>query len=90
VIGYIQNAKQKGDCNLDSKMLIVYFSRPGNNYVNGNIVNLPVGNTEIAAKKLHDLTGGVLFKIDPIKKYSEDYHACTEEAQQQLRANARP
>lgn len=75
---------------MDSKILIVYFSRPGNNYVNGSIVNLPVGNTEIAAKKLHDLTGGVLFKINPIKKYSEDYHACTEEAQKELRANARP
>ena len=75
---------------MNNKILIAYFSRPGNNYVSGNIVNLPVGNTEIATKKLRDLTGGVLFKIDPIKKYSEDYHACTEEAQKELHANARP
>lgn len=75
---------------MSNKILIAYFSRPSNNYVGGSIVNLPVGNTEIAARKLHDLTGGSLFKIDPIKKYSEDYYACTEEAQKELCANARP
>lgn len=75
---------------MSSKTLIAYFSRPGNNYVNGSIVNLPVGNTEIAAKKLQSLTGGMLFKIVPVKKYSEDYHNCTKEALKELRANARP
>ncbi|MFA4859348.1 hypothetical protein [Methanoregula sp.] len=29
-----------------AKCLIAYFSRPGNNYVGGTIVNLPIGNTE--------------------------------------------
>lgn len=75
---------------MNNKILIAYFSHSGNNYVNGDIVNLPVGNTEIAAKKLKDLTGGNLFKIDPVKKYAEDYHTCTEEAQKELRANTRP
>lgn len=75
---------------MNNKILIAYFSRPGNNYVNGRIVNLPIGNTEIAAKELQSLTGGSLFKIDPVKKYSEDYYTCTEEAQKELRANARP
>ena len=32
------------------KILIVYFSRPGMNYVLGDMVNLPVGNTEKFAK----------------------------------------
>ena len=27
--------------------LIVYFSREGNNYVNGTVKNLKIGNTEI-------------------------------------------
>lgn len=31
------------------KSLIAYFSRTGNNYVGGSIVQLPVGNTEVAA-----------------------------------------
>ena len=35
----------------NSKSLIAYFSRKGNNYVGGSIVNLPIGNTEVVAKK---------------------------------------
>lgn len=75
---------------MSNKILIVYFSRPGNNYVGGSIVNLPIGNTEIAAQKLQELTVGDIFKIDPVNKYSEDYHICTEEAQKELRANVHP
>ncbi len=29
--------------------LIAFFSRSGNNYVGGRVMNLPVGNTEVAA-----------------------------------------
>jgi flavodoxin len=71
-------------------ILIAYFSRSGKNYLKGNIVDLPVGNTEIVAKKLQNLTGGNLFKIDPLNKYSDNYYACTEEAKKELHANARP
>ncbi len=35
-----------------SKTLIAYYSRKGNNYAGGRIVNLPVGNTEIIANKM--------------------------------------
>lgn len=75
---------------MSSKTLIAYFSREGGNYVDGNIVNLPVGNTEVAAKMIEKLTGGELFRIDPVRKYSNDYTACTNEAREELRANARP
>lgn len=75
---------------MNKTILIAYFSRSGNNYVNGSIVNLPVGNTEVAAKKMQELTGGELFKINQVNKYSEDYNTCTEEAKRELRANARP
>ena len=33
-----------------TKSLIAHFSRQGNNYLDGRIVNLPVGNTEVAAQ----------------------------------------
>ena len=39
----------------NAKCLIAYFSRPGNNYVGGNIVNLPVGNTEVIAKMIQEI-----------------------------------
>ena len=42
--------------------LIAYFSRAGENYVNGNILNLSVGNTELAAKIIQEVTGADLFQ----------------------------
>jgi flavodoxin len=70
--------------------LIAYFSRSGENYVNGSTVNLPVGNTEVAAKMIQKLTGGDTYRIDPVKKYPVDYSKTTDEARQELRQNARP
>jgi flavodoxin len=86
----MQDNQRLGGINMNKAVLIAYFSRSGNNYVNGNIINLPVGNTEIVAKRIKEMVGGDLFKINSIKKYSEDYRVCTEEAQQELRTNARP
>ena len=74
----------------DPKCLVAYFSRPGNNYVNGSIVNLPVGNTEVVAKMIREMTGSDLFHIEPVKAYPEDYTETTGVAQEELRARARP
>ena len=75
---------------MSKKILIAYFSRNGKNYVGGNIMDLPVGNTEVAAKIIEKLTDGEIFKIDPIRKYAPDYNTCTDEAKDELRRNARP
>lgn len=72
------------------KTLIVYYSRRGQNYVNGSIVNLDKGNTEIVAEYIHEATGGDLFEVKTVKTYSEDYTRCTEEAKQELHEGARP
>jgi len=74
----------------EMKILIAYYSRRGENYVSGDIVNLPVGNTEVAAGMIQKLTGGETFRIDTVKQYPADYHEATEVAQQELRQNARP
>jgi flavodoxin len=47
----------------NKKYLIAYYSRKGSNYVGGNMVNLPVGNTEVIAKKIKSFIGGDLFEI---------------------------
>ncbi len=70
--------------------LIAYFSRKGGNYVSGKIVNLSVGNTEVAAKMIQELTGGVLFHIEAVKAYPKDYTESTEVAKKELQENARP
>lgn len=38
------------------RSIIVYFSRAGENYVNGEIKDLKVGNTEIAVQMLQKAT----------------------------------
>jgi len=75
---------------MNRKTLIAYFSRSGNNYVGGSILDLPVGNTELAANLIAELSGDDLFKIDSVKAYSKDYNTCTEEAKKELRAGERP
>ena len=70
--------------------IIAYFSRADENYVNGQIKTLSVGNTEVAAGILHDLTGADLFKIEPVQPYAKDYNTCIAEAQADQRRDARP
>jgi flavodoxin len=72
------------------KCLIAYFSRPGNNYVGGSIMNLPVGNTEVVAKMIREMTGGDLFHIEPVNAYPADYTETTEVAKKELQTKARP
>lgn len=72
------------------KSLIAYFSRKGDNHVNGEIVFLPVGNTEVAAKKLQALTGADLYEIRRAEPYPEDYRACVQESVKELKAASRP
>ena len=70
--------------------LIVYFSRTGENYVNGTIKKLSVGNTETAAKLIQSKTGADMFKLVPLVSYSEDYNECIEQAKDDQRRSARP
>lgn len=73
-----------------NKNLIIYYSRAGENYVNGSIKNLEKGNTEICAEFIQNAVGGDLFKVETIKPYSTDYYACIEEAKKEKENNERP
>ena len=70
--------------------LIAYFSRPGKNYVGGTIVDLPVGNTEVIATMIQEMTGGHLFRIEPVNPYPAGYTETTDVAKEELQAGARP
>ncbi|MCH5162238.1 MAG: flavodoxin [Clostridiales bacterium] len=70
--------------------LIVYYSRKGQNYVNGSIKNLAKGNTEIVAEFIQNAVGGDLFEVETAEPYPEDYNECIDVAQKELNANARP
>ncbi|MDE6727885.1 MAG: flavodoxin [Oscillospiraceae bacterium] len=72
------------------KILIAFYSRAGENYVNGKIKTLEIGNTELAAKAIAKQTGGELFKIEQTTPYSKDYNKCIEQAKSDQRRSARP
>jgi len=74
----------------NKKYLIAYYSRRGLNYVNGNIVDLKIGNTEVVAGMIQKIAGGDLFHIEPVKAYPEDYTETTNVAKDEMRSNARP
>ena len=73
-----------------SKNLIIYYSRKGENYVNGRIEKLSKGNTEICAEFIQKAVGGELFEVETESEYSADYHICTEEARAEFDSNSRP
>lgn len=72
------------------KKLVAFYSRAGENYFGGAYRTIPVGNTEKVAAMLADLTGADLFKIEQKVPYSANYRQCIAQAQQDLRAHARP
>ena len=73
-----------------SKILIAYFSHAGQNYSHGSIRNLPIGNTEVVAKKLHAMLDSDLFYIDTVKKYPDDHMQKIAVAKQEYDKNIRP
>jgi len=74
----------------NKKCLIAYFSRKGQNYLSGKIVDLKVGNTEVVADMIQKRTGGDMFHIEAVTAYPNDYTETTEVAKNELRAKARP
>ncbi len=59
-----------------SDQLVVFYSRADENYVNGLIKPLEVGNTEVAAGMIQELTGADSFKIQQQKPYASNYNEC--------------
>ena len=70
-----------------SKILVAFFSRADENYGVGYIEK---GNTHIIADMIAEEIGADSFEIVRVTPYPEEYDACTDEAQQEKNANARP
>lgn len=69
------------------KILVVYFSRAGENY---NVGEVEVGNTELLAKEIVRKTGADEFKIVPVNPYPENYQEAIDKATAERNAQARP
>lgn len=73
-----------------AKNLIIYYSRTGENYVNGAVKSLAKGNTRYVAEFIQDAVGADLFEVRTVKTYDADYNVCIEEAKAELERDERP
>lgn len=71
----------------DSKILVVYFSRTGENY---NVGNVEVGNTAMVASYIKEYLNADSFEIVPVEKYPASYDECTKVASAEKDEQARP
>ena len=58
------------------KKLVVYFSRVGENSVNGRVETIAKGFTEILAEKIAKEVGGELYQLVPAVPYPTNYDEC--------------
>ena len=71
----------------ESKSLIIYFSRAGENYSVGKVDK---GNTEMIVDYITQVTNIKSFKINPETEYPESYSETIEIARNEKSSNARP
>ncbi len=82
-----EQAETSGQPTSDTKILVVYFSRTGEQYTVGVIDE---GNTAIVAEMIAEKTGADLYEILPENDYPYTYSALTDVAKQEQNDNARP
>lgn len=92
--------KQDGTENINSRILIAYFSVPedvdtdGVDAVSGASIvvkdNEVMGNTEYVAKTIQKTIGGDLFRIETVDKYPLDHETLVNQAADEQDDSARP
>lgn len=73
-----------------AKVLVVYYSRKGENHMPDGIQVLPKGHTAYAAEFIQKALDADLFEIDTVKPYAENYRECCMEAVAEFKTGARP
>jgi flavodoxin len=73
-----------------SKMLVAYFSRAGENYYDGDRINLEVGNTEVVANMIASTLSADVYRIKAADPYPVSYDATVERNVREQDDEARP
>ena len=71
-------------------VLLVFFSRAGENYFYGGRKELAIGNTEVVAGMISAELGCNVFQIQPVEPYSDRYDATVQRNVREQSENARP
>ena len=83
-LGDSTSEETEGSTSSDSKILVAYFSRTGENY---NVGVIEKGNTHIIADMIAEETGADLFEIATVNPYPDTYDECTDVAKQEQNDN---
>lgn len=70
--------------------VVIYFSRKHENFINGEIKQLPIGNTAIVAKKIAEKIGAELIEIFPVQEHPPEYERMVELAMSEKQRKERP
>ncbi len=73
-----------------SKVLLAYFSRPGENYYYGDRIDLDVGNTEVVANMIADSIAVDVYRIEASDPYPHSYQETVERNKREQDEDARP
>ncbi|MET0387320.1 MAG: flavodoxin [Polyangiales bacterium] len=71
-------------------MLLVFFSRAGENYFNGGRKNLTVGNTAVVARMIQDALRCEVYQIQPSEPYPDSYAETVSRNVREQEQRARP
>ncbi|WP_406335705.1 flavodoxin [Streptomyces sp. NBC_00203] len=72
------------------RVLLAYFSRPGENYSYGGRTNLRIGNTEVLAGMISDRIECDVYRIEAVDPYADDYDETVARNAREQDADARP
>ncbi len=75
---------------MPGRILLAYFSRPGENYYYGGRRDLEVGNTEVLAETIAELVDCDVFRIEAADPYPDGYDATVARNVTEQDADARP
>lgn len=90
VLGACADAPTPAPAASSNRVLLAYFSRPGENYFNGGRRWLTVGNTEVVAGMIGRLIGCDVHRIEAADPYPREYDPTVERNVREQRADARP
>ena len=83
----LENSKAALEKKPETKTLVAYFSRAGENY---NVGEVEIGNTALMASYIAEEIKADTFEIVPVNSYSTVYKTATEEAKKEQNEKARP
>lgn len=75
---------------MTGRILLAYFSRPGENYHYGGRRDLAVGNTQVLAEMIAELIDCDVFRIEAAEPYPEAYDATVARNVSEQDSDARP